>query len=91
MGNADVAWALTQLGTIYAHPESSLHNYGKAYAVWQMAAAQGDPVARCFLGALYEHGLGVRADRATASAHYQAADAQGACRSAKEAASRLKE
>ena len=88
---ADVGWALTQLGTIYATPGTPDHNYVKAHTLWEMAAAQGDPVAHCFLGALYEHGLGVQKSRATALGHYKTADTLGACRSAKDAVARLSE
>ena len=90
-GGADVGWALTQLGTIYAQSDSARHSYAKAHTVWQLAAAQGDPVAHCFLGALYEHGLGVTASRQIARGHYIIADTANACRSAKEAAARLKD
>ena len=88
---ADVGWALTQLGTIYATPGTPDHNYVKAHTLWEMAAAQGDPVAHCFLGALYEHGLGVQKNRTAALGHYKTADTQGACRSAKDAVARLSE
>ena len=90
-GGPDVGWALTQLGTIYATAGTPHHSYVKAHTVWELAAAQGDPVAHCFLGALYEHGLGVAKNRKTARDHYVTADGLGACRSAKEAAARLSE
>ncbi len=90
-GGTDVGWALTQLGTIYAQSDSPRHSYAKAHTVWQLAAAQGDPVAHCFLGAIYEHGLGVTANRQIARGHYVIADTANACRSAKEAAARLKD
>ena len=88
-GGQDVGWALTQLGTIYATAGTPHHSYVKAHTIWELAAAQGDPVAHCFLGALYEHGLGVAKNRKAAREHYLTADAQNACRSAKEAAARL--
>jgi hypothetical protein len=87
----DAGWALTQLGTLYAQPDSPRHSYGKAHALWQLAAAQGDQVAHCFLGALYEHGLGVQANRLHAREHFVLADASNACRSAKDAVARLKD
>jgi TPR repeat protein len=90
-GGPDVGWALTQLGTIYAQSESPRHSYAKAHTLWQLAAAQGDTVAHCFLGALYEHGLGVTASRPMARQHYIVADAANACRSAKDAVVRLKD
>lgn len=90
-GGQDVGWALTQLGTIYAAAGTPHHSYVKAHTIWELAAAQGDPVAHCFLGALYEHGLGVAKNRKVAREHYLTADASGACRSAKEAAARLSE
>jgi Sel1 repeat len=91
VGGAEVGWALTQLGTIYAQSDYPQHNYSKAQALWQLAAAQGDPVAHCFLGALYEHGLGVPSNRRLARDHYLAADAANACKSSKDAAARLKD
>jgi TPR repeat protein len=91
IGGAEVGWAMTQLGTIYAQSAFPQHSYAKAQALWQLAAAQGDPVAHCFLGALYEHGLGVTASRSLAREHYSAADAANACKSAKDAAARLKD
>jgi TPR repeat protein len=91
LAGQDIAWALTQLGTLYAQSDSPRHSYVKAHVVWQLAAAQGDPVAHCFLGALYEHGLGVAASRTQAREHYATADAANACRSAKDAAVRLKD
>ena len=86
---ADVGWALTQLGTIYATPGTPQHNYVKAHSIWQLAAAQGDPVAHCFLGALYEHGLGIARNRKTALDHYKSAQVLGACRGAEDAVARL--
>jgi Sel1 repeat len=91
VGGSEVGWALTQLGTIYAQSDHPQHNYSKAQALWQLAAAQGDPVAHCFLGALYEHGLGVPPNRRLARDHFLAADAANACKSAKDAAVRLKD
>ncbi len=91
LAGQDIAWALTQLGTLYAQSDSPRHSYAKAHVVWQLAAAQGDPVAHCFLGALYEHGLGVAPSRAQAREHYATADASNACRSAKDAVVRLKD
>lgn len=91
MGGQDIGWALTQLGTIYATAGTPNHSYVKAHALWELATAQGDPVAHCFLGALYEHGLGVAKDKKAARDHYMTADSLGACRSAKAAAARLSE
>lgn len=91
MGGQDIGWALTQLGTIYATAGTPNHSYAKAHAIWELAAAQGDPVAHCFLGALYEHGLGVQKNNKAAREHYLAAEQQGACPTAKEAAARLSE
>jgi TPR repeat protein len=91
LGGQDVGWALTQLGTLYAQSDSPRHSYAKAHVLWQLAAAQGDAVAHCFLGALYEHGLGVPASRALARQHFAVAETGSACRSAKDAATRLKD
>lgn len=90
-GGADVGWALTQLGTLYAQSDSPRHSYAKAHVLWQLAAAQGDPMAHCFLGALYEHGLGVTASRLLAREHFLVADNGNGCRSAKDAVARLKD
>jgi TPR repeat protein len=91
IGGSEVSWALTQLGTIYAQADNPRHSYAKAHALWQLASAQGDAVAHCFLGALYEHGLGVPPDRKIARSHYLAAEAADACRNAKDAVARLKD
>ena len=91
IGGEDVGWALTQLGTIYAQSEQRPRDYAKARTLWEMAAAQGDPVAHCFLGSLYEHGLGLKADRQLARRHFEMAGAHGACRGAADAAERLKD
>ncbi len=91
LGGADVGWAMTQLGTLYAQSDSPRHSYTKAHVLWQLAAAQGDPIAHCFLGALYENGLGVPVSRAQAREHFLVADSGNSCRSAKDAIVRLKD
>ena len=79
------------LVALYAQPVNGVARYAKAHALWSLAAAQGDPVAHCFLGSLYEFGLGITANRTIARNHYLAADAANACRSSKDAIARLKE
>jgi hypothetical protein len=87
----EVKWALTQLGSTYAAPASGPPDYTKARLIWEIAAAQGDPVASCFLGSVHEKGLGVVAAKATALGYFNAAKAAGGCRGVDDAIARLKE
>jgi hypothetical protein len=87
----EVKWALTQLGSTYAAPASGPPDYTKARLVWEIAAAQGDPVALCFLGSVHEKGLGVVATKATALGYFNAAKSAGGCRGVEDAITRLKE
>jgi hypothetical protein len=87
----EVKWALTQLGSTYAAPASGPPDYTKARLIWEIAAAQGDPVASCFLGSVHEKGLGVVATKATALGYFTAAKAAGGCRGVDDAIARLKE
>lgn len=75
----DIRWAFTQLGTLYTQRGGSAENYLRAKVLWEIAGAQGDPVALCFLGALYEHGLGVPVDRERAVKFYAQARQNGGC------------
>lgn len=78
MQGPGITWALTQLGTYYASPAAGQKpNYDKARLLWELAAAQSDPVANCFLAQLHEFGLGVTPDRKTALTHYQTAKSLG--------------
>jgi hypothetical protein len=87
----EVKWALTHLGSTYAAPASGPPDYTKARLIWEIAAAQGDPVASCFLGSVHEKGLGVVATKATALGYFNAAKAAGGCRGVDDAIARLKE
>jgi TPR repeat protein len=74
------SWALTQLGSIYASPGATQQpDYAAAALLWELAGANGDPVALCFLGQMYRQGLGVRADKAAALQHYERAKSLGGC------------
>jgi hypothetical protein len=87
----EVKWALTQLGSTYAAPASGPPDYTKARLIWEIAGAQGDPVALCFLGSVHENGLGVAAAKATALGYFNSAKAAGGCRGVDDAIARLKE
>ena len=79
--------ALTQLGSAYAQPIRGERDFASARIVWELAAAFGDPVAMCFLGAVHEHGLGVPPAQEIASGWYGRAAATGrSCASAEAAA-----
>lgn len=69
--------ALTQLGSAYAQPARGRRDFVSARLAWELAAALGDPVAMCFLGAMQEHGLGVAADKQRAGTWYERAAAAG--------------
>lgn len=68
---------LTQLGSAYAEPSSGPPDFGKARAVWELAAAFGDPVAMCFLAVVHERGLAVAADAGIAAEWLGRAQAAG--------------
>lgn len=87
----EVKWALTQLGSTYAAPASGPPDYTKARLIWEIAGAQGDPVALCFLGSVHENGLGVAATKSTALGYFNSAKAAGGCRGVDDAIARLKE
>ena len=78
MQGPGITWALTQLGTYYASPAvGQTPDYGKARFLWELAAAQSDPVANCFLAQLHEFGLGVETNRDRARTHYRNAKSLG--------------
>ncbi|MCH9806740.1 MAG: sel1 repeat family protein [Alphaproteobacteria bacterium] len=79
LSNRRTTWALTQLGSIYAGPSKGAPDYQSARVLWEMAAANGDPVAACFVARLYEFGLGVPVDLATARKNYERAQRLGGC------------
>lgn len=78
LGDNSTARVLTQLGTIYADGGVN-GDYAKARQLWEVAGALGDGVAMCFLGALYDSGLGVAADRRVALQWYARARDAGGC------------
>ena len=79
LGDRQTLWALTQLGSTYARPADSPPDYVTARHLWEIAAALGDPVAHCFLGGLYETGLGVAVNKAMALNWYERARRLGGC------------
>lgn len=89
LGDERIKWALTQLGSAYAGGSAAAVDYEKARLLWEMAGQLGDPVALCFLGALYEYGLGVSADKASALAWYARAKQAGGCPAIDEALTRV--
>ena len=87
--HSQIRWAMTQLGTLSAEPVDGAPDYEKARLLWEIAAANGDPVAMCFLGTLLEHGLGVTADRGKALDHFKRSKDAGGCPNSDEAIARL--
>ena len=79
LGDERLRWALTQLGSGYAAGTDGTPDYGKARLLWEMAGQLGDPIALCFLGTLYERGLGVNTDRGQALTWYARAKQAGGC------------
>ncbi|PJK07490.1 hypothetical protein CO608_10090 [Lysobacteraceae bacterium NML08-0793] len=63
-GNADAQQAL---GAIFA----ARQDYAKAHYWFELSAEQGHPLALTSLGGLYEHGEGVKQDKARARALYE--------------------
>lgn len=91
LGDERTLWALTQLGTVYAEPANgALPDYANARRLWELSGSLGDPVAMCFVAALHEHGLGVRADRESALGWYQRSKSAGGCRNVDAAIERVK-
>jgi TPR repeat protein len=90
LSGEQVTWALTQLGTLYATPDQGAPDYAKARTLWEIAAAQGDPIALCFLSSVHELGLGAPVNRATALTYAERAKAQGGCRDIDATLARLK-
>lgn len=91
LGDSRLVWAMTQLGTLYASPQAGVPDYAAARALWELAAAQSDPVAMCFLASLHEHGLGGARDRQSALALYRRSKEKGGCREVDDAIARLSE
>jgi Sel1 repeat len=88
LGSKEMTWALTQLGTLYAVDGASQTDYARARMLWELAAAQGDAVALCFLGALHQKGLGGPADIGRAKSLYAQARKLGGCKDAQNPAQR---
>ncbi|MEQ1647058.1 MAG: tetratricopeptide repeat protein [Hyphomicrobiaceae bacterium] len=72
-------WALTQLGSTFAAPSGGKADFIRARQLWEVAGLLGDGVALCFLGRLYEHGLGVPKSTETARAYFQHTATAGDC------------
>ena len=82
-------WAMTQLGTLYASPAGGVADFDSARILWELAAANGDPVALCFLASLQEGGFGTPKNPAEALSLYRQAKARGGCRGIDDALARL--
>lgn len=89
MDNERLQWALTQLGTLYAQPGSPASSLLTARSLWDLAAANSDPLALCFLAALDEKEMVTAADKARALMLYQRAKEAGDCVAADQAIDRL--
>ena len=89
LGDERMLRALTQLGSTFAEPASGQADYARARHLWEFAGNLGDPVAMCFLGALFEHGLGVTAERKFALQWYARAKSAGGCPNVEEAIARV--
>lgn len=89
LGEQRLVWALTQLGTLYASPATGNADYASARTLWELAAAQKDPIALCFLASLHEHGLGIAKDEARALVLYRNAKTHGGCRNVDQSIARL--
>ncbi len=87
--HSQIRWAMTQLGTLSAEPVNGPPDYEKARLLWEISAANGDPIAMCFLGTMLEHGLGVAADRAKALEYFKRSKDAGGCPTSDEAVARL--
>jgi len=88
-GHSQLRWAMTQLGTLQAEPVTGTPDYEKARMLWEIAGANGDPIALCFLGTLAEFGLGAAADRTKALEYFKQSKDFGGCPNADEAIARL--
>jgi hypothetical protein len=85
-----LTWAMAQLGTLYVTPKGAQPDYRAARLLWELAAANGDPIAQCFLGSLYEQGLGIAKDREKALAMFERAKTGGGCPEIDRTIARLK-
>jgi len=87
--HSQIRWAMTQLGTLSAEPVTGAPDYEKARLLWEISAANGDPIAMCFLGTLMENGLGLAADRSKALEQFKRARGAGGCPNSDESIARL--
>lgn len=90
LGDERLSWTMAQLGTLYASGEGGPPDYAAARLLWELSAGKGDPVSMCFLGSLYEHGLGVAKDRTRALAQFERARQRGGCPNVEQSINRLK-
>ena len=90
MRDKRLTWAMTQLGATYARPVEKAPDFSLARSLWSIAAAQGDPVAMCFLARMHEKGLATPVDTVAALALYEKAHALGGCKDSSAAIARLK-
>lgn len=81
LSTPEARWAVTQLGTLHTAAPSPQQPraYRSAKMLWELASASGDAVATCFVGQLYEFGLGVEASKERAKRWYQRAAERGGC------------
>ncbi len=82
-------WALTQLGTLYARPAASPADFAVARSVWELASAQKDPVALCFLARLEDSKPVSQRNNAIALKLFEQAKAAGTCSGSDQAIERL--
>src|SRR6266567_4415080 len=75
--DAQVAVAQNNLGLMYLNGKGVARDYGKAFALFEQAAKQGDAWGINNLGGLYEMGWGVKQDRQKALAYYKQASEKG--------------
>ena len=86
-----LVWAVTQLGTAYATRDAENQpNYEAARLLWNWAADAGDAQAACFLGHLFERGLGVAASGQKARTFYERARQLGSCPGLQQALARVR-
>ncbi|MEZ5818033.1 MAG: hypothetical protein R3D44_13210 [Hyphomicrobiaceae bacterium] len=90
LGDSRLLWALSQLGTLYASPDTEAPDYASARILWELAAAKGDPMALCFLASLAENGLGGPRSTSEALSLLEQAKARGGCRGVDQDIDRLR-
>ena len=91
MSEPRLVWAVTQLGTAYALSDvDNQPNYDAARLLWKWAADAGDAQAACFLGRLFERGMGVASSGQQARAYYERARTMGGCPGLEQAIARVR-